>query len=464
MCGRVFSYMASERSHMNVRIIMTILIKRESLLLFFGDICALVLSLFLALVVRYGFIPSFNTFISYLVPFSFLFAVSILIYFVAGLYDKHTLVLARRIPQTLVRVQVIIAIMAVAFFYFVPFFNITPKTFLFIYLVIVLILTTGWRMIYLYFFRSIRKQSALLVAKGDEATDLFLEINGNSRYGISFVDHLSSASDGTVLLIRQKSITFIAADFNDPSVRSILPELYKLFFTGIKFVDIRDLYEDIFDRIPLSLIDDTWCLSHISSASKPIFDLVKRLTDIIVAGILAIVSLVLYPFVYLAIKLDDGGALFSYQTRVGERGKSISIMKFRTMSIANDDGKWGNGPKNVTTRTGKFLRKSRIDELPQLWNVVRGDISLIGPRPEFPEPVALYTKEIPYYNLRHIVKPGLSGWAQIYHEKHPHHGIDTEETGNKLSYDLYYIKNRSFILDLKIALRTMKVLLSFAGK
>jgi lipopolysaccharide/colanic/teichoic acid biosynthesis glycosyltransferase len=99
-----------------------------------------------------------------------------------------------------------------------------------------------------------------------------------------------------------------------------------------------------------------------------------------------------------------------------------------------------------------------------LWNVVRGDISLIGPRPEFPEPVALYIKEIPYYNLRHIVKPGLSGWAQIYHERHPHHGIDTTETGNKLSYDLYYIKNRSFLLDLKIALRTMKVLLSFAGK
>jgi lipopolysaccharide/colanic/teichoic acid biosynthesis glycosyltransferase len=134
------------------------------------------------------------------------------------------------------------------------------------------------------------------------------------------------------------------------------------------------------------------------------------------------------------------------------------------MSIANDDGKWGNGQKNVITRIGKFLRKSRIDELPQLWNVVRGDISLVGPRPEFPEPVALYTKEIPYYNLRHIVKPGLSGWAQIYHQKHPHHGIDTEETGNKLSYDLYYIKNRSFLLDLKIALRTMKVLLSFAGK
>ncbi|MDR3558494.1 MAG: hypothetical protein P4L61_03105, partial [Candidatus Pacebacteria bacterium] len=162
---------------------MTISIKRESLLLFIGDLCALVLSLFLALAVRYGFIPSVGTFVSYLLPFSFLFAVSILIYFVAGLYDKHTLVLARRIPQTLMRVQVILAIVAVAFFYFVPFFSITPKTFLFIYLVISLALTTLWRMGYIHFFRSSKKQNALLVAKGEEATELFDEINGNSRYG-----------------------------------------------------------------------------------------------------------------------------------------------------------------------------------------------------------------------------------------------------------------------------------------
>ncbi|MDR3558467.1 MAG: sugar transferase, partial [Candidatus Pacebacteria bacterium] len=310
---------------------------------------------------------------------------------------------------------------------------------------------------------SSKKQNALLVAKGEEATELFDEINGNSRYGMAFVSHLESAPADIVSLIQQKGITFITADLNDASVRSVLPELYDLFFKGVEFVDIRNLYEDIFDRIPLSLVDNAWCLTHISSASKPVFDLVKRLTDIVVAGLFGAVSLVLYPFVYLAIKLDDGGALFSYQTRVGERDKPISIIKFRTMSVANDDGKWGNGPKNVITRVGKFLRKSRIDELPQLWNVLRGDKSLIGPRPEFPEPVALYTREIPYYDLRHIVKPGLSGWAQIY-GKHPHHGINSDETRDKLSYDLFYIKNRSLTLDLKIALRTMEVLLSFAGK
>jgi len=148
---------------------------------------------------------------------------------------------------------------------------------------------------------------------------------------------------------------------------------------------------------------------------------------------------------------------------VGQNNHLIRIMKFRTMTNANDGAKWGGGNVNKVTRIGSFLRKSRIDELPQLWNVLKGDISLIGPRPEFPDPVRHYEKEIPYYAVRHIIKPGLSGWAQIYGE-HPHHGVDVDVTKNKLSYDLYYIKNRSFLLDLKIALKTLKTLILFVGK
>jgi lipopolysaccharide/colanic/teichoic acid biosynthesis glycosyltransferase len=116
------------------------------------------------------------------------------------------------------------------------------------------------------------------------------------------------------------------------------------------------------------------------------------------------------------------------------------------------------------TRVGSFLRKTRIDELPQLWNVLRGDISLIGPRPEFADAVQSYMDEIPYYNVRHLIKPGLSGWAQIYHENHPHHGLDVGATSEKLSYDLFYIKNRSIILDAIIALKTLKTLFLSKGK
>jgi lipopolysaccharide/colanic/teichoic acid biosynthesis glycosyltransferase len=127
------------------------------------------------------------------------------------------------------------------------------------------------------------------------------------------------------------------------------------------------------------------------------------------------------------------------------------------MNVSN-----AGGAEHIT-RVGKFLRTTRIDELPQLWNVFRGDLSLIGPRPELPELVKLYEKEIPYYNIRHLLKPGLSGWAQLYHKNHPHYRPDVSETRVKLSYDLYYIKNRSLLLDLKIALKTIKTLLSRSG-
>ena len=130
-----------------------------------------------------------------------------------------------------------------------------------------------------------------------------------------------------------------------------------------------------------------------------------------------------------------------------------------------DNGDWKEkGKENYVTKVGSFLRKTRIDELPQLWDVLMGQLSLIGPRPEFGDAVQKYASEIPYYNVRHIIKPGLSGWAQMYHQNHPHHGTDFKETQNKLSYDLYYVKNRSFMLDVKIAIKTLKVLVMVAGK
>ena len=184
--------------------------------------------------------------------------------------------------------------------------------------------------------------------------------------------------------------------------------------------------------------------------------------DIVIALLLGAVSLILYPFVYTAIKLDDGGSLFFIARRVGRNNKKIKLIKFRSMAVGSQGGGIEEAPQ--ITRVGSFLRKTRVDELPQLWNVLKGDASLVGPRPETPELVKLYEKEIPYYNVRHLIKPGLSGWAQMYHEEHPHHGPDVEETKRKLSYDLYYIKNRSVLLDLKIALKTLKTLLSRGGR
>ncbi len=449
---------------------MNIVRKKEALVLFFGDLFALFISLYLTITIRYGALPTKEVLGDHLAPFSILFLLSILINFIAGLYEKHTLVLKGRLPAILTQVQIVNAAISITFFYFIPYFLITPKITLFIYLVISLILMVAWRMAVAQTFGVRRKYKALLLASGDEVRDLHHEINNNQRYGTYFAEWIdiskTQINEGMIMeIIKSKKISLIVADFSNAKVNELMPSLYKLIFSGLQFADVQKMYEEIFDRVPLSLVNDTWFLENVSSSVKTSFDIFKRLIDIVASIIFGLISLIIYPFVWVAVKLDDGGVLFSYQNRVGQNNKIIRIVKFRTMTVANDEAKWNsdNQVKNVVTKVGKFLRKSRIDELPQFWNVFRGDVSLVGPRPEFREAVSAYSEKIPYYNVRHIIKPGLSGWAQIY-GSHPHHGINTEETSNKLSYDLYYLKNRSIFLDIKIILQTLKVFISFVGR
>lgn len=429
----------------------------------------LVISLVLTLSIRYGSFPTMEAFETHLAPFSILFIAFILVNFIAGLYEKHTLLMKNRLPIILLNVQIVNAAIGVAFFYFIPFFSISPKLFLFIYLVISLVLMSIWRIFLAPKLDPKRTQRAILVGDTDEDKELFEEINHNTRYHLSFIKIIKPSPDHLQTLkeisdsIAENDISIVVIDVRHPKLVNVVPDLYKFAISGVMFFEVSKMYEAIFDRVPLSLVGQTWFVENMTSVSpKFVYDSLKRLFDILVSLIVGLISLVFYPFVILAIKIEDGGDIFSYQDRVGQNNKIIRIVKFRTMTLANDNAKWGT-VENKVTRVGAYLRITRIDELPQLWNVLRGDISLIGPRPEFPDPVNQYAEQIPYYNIRHAIKPGLSGWAQIY-GLHPHHGIGIEETRNKLSYDLYYIKHRSFLLDLKTALRTVKVLITFVGR
>ncbi len=447
---------------------MNIIRRKEILALFVGDFVVFFISLYFTLTLRFNELPSGTTLSTHLAPFSVLFVSWVLISFISGLYEKHTLNLKKKLPKILTQVQVVNAIVSIAFFYFIPYFNITPKVILFIYLVVSLIIMVAWRMAIAETLGQRRRVKALLLArKSADVSDLHNEINNNPRYGTHFVEwiDLSTKIDSEEIMnhVRAHKITLVVADFSDQSVNELMPTLYKLIFSGVEFEDIQSLYEEVFDRVPLSLVSDTWFLQNVSSTPKTAFDAIKRLTDIVAAAIVGVISLVFYPFIYIAIKLDDRGQLFITQERIGKNNKIIKIVKFRTMT-SNDNGKYeAGGTKLKVTRVGAFLRQMRLDELPQLWNVFVGHVSLVGPRPELPAIAKTYEEAIPYYNVRHIVKPGLSGWAQIYGE-HAHHGIGVSETANKLSYDLYYIKNRSVFLDIKIGLQTLKILFSFVGR
>lgn len=451
---------------------MAILNRKEPLVLLLGDVFFFVVSLWLALFVRSGSVPSGELFYTHLTPFTVLFSAWILVFYIAGLYEKHTGILKDRLPNILARTQLTNSGFAVAFFYLVPFFGITPKTVLFIYLFISFALILFWRMYGYFVVGRGPMNNAILIGSGEEMRELLNEVNGNPIYNLRFVSSVDlNRSDEKgfwneiIEEVYAEDVSIIAIDLANENVEPVLPHLYNLIFSNINFIDMHKIYESIFDRVPLSLLRYNWFLENISTLPRGTYDILKRLMDVLISLPLALLSLVAYPIVWLAIKLDDGGPLFITQERVGEGNKMIRIIKFRSMT-KNDQGEYGK--EGVTelkvTRVGDFLRKSRIDELPQLFNVLRGDLSLIGPRPELPSLAKKYSEEIPYYTVRHLVRPGLSGWAQIYHEKHPHHGVDTEETKRKLSYDLYYIKNRSFLLDIKIALRTLKTLVSITGR
>lgn len=430
--------------------------KKEILVLLLGDIILFCVALWLTLFIRNAEIPSLYLLFQLIRPFTFIFAIWVVVFYIADLYGKHTSIFRRKLPRIIFNTQVINSTIAIVFFYLIPYFGVTPKTLLFIDLFVSFFLIFAWRSLVVPRLYINVPEKIYFACSGQEVDDIIEEVESNPYYNITIAD------DQDIKNIKVSGVTSIVVDLYDEDIDQALKHFYNMIFSGVRFISLSNLYEELFDREPVLSIKEQWFLENISNRPKPVYDGLKRLMDIIFAVSLGLVSLVFYPIVYFLIKFDDGGVLFSVQERVGKDNKIIKLFKFRTMSNANDGAQWGK-IENKVTRLGKFLRKTRIDELPQLWNILRGDVSLIGPRPEFVDPVALYSQEIPYYNIRHIIKPGLSGWALIQQAGEPHHGIAISETRDKFAYDLYYIKNRSFWLDLSIVLKTIKILLMRKG-
>jgi len=443
--------------------------KNEALLLFLGDVFFFVLALWLTLLIRFQEIPDVDIFIDHLVPFSLIFVLWFVVFFISGLYEKHTLILKSRIPTMIFNSQLVNSGIAAAFFYLIPAFGIAPKTNLVVYILISFGLLLFWRIRGIAIISTHHnRENAILIGSGEEADELKEEVNNNSRYGIHFVSSIDPKNfEGADLQkelssrILEDNIKIIAADFKNQRIEPIVSNLYDLIFDRVRFVDMYKIYEDIFDRIPMSLLRYNWFIENISGTTNKTNDFFKRVIDIVVSIIVGILSLVLYPFIIVAIWLDDRRQIFFTQDRVGKNNKVFKAYKFRSMEVHSDPGGIAKDPR--VTRVGEFLRKTRLDELPQIWNVLKGDVSLIGPRPEIPNLVEVYEKEIPYYNSRHLIKPGLSGWAQLYQRTPPKWAAVLDATKLKLSYDLYYLKNRSLMLDLKIILKTIKTVLSRSG-
>lgn len=430
--------------------------KRDAFILLLGDLASFAGALYATLFLRRLELPSRELLVEHFLPFSFLFAIWVLIFFIAGLYDRQTNALKRKLSPLIVKTQLINSVVAVFFFYFITFYRITPKINLFIYVGLSIGLIVLWRMVISDFLYGGRRENILLLGGSQEIYELAKEINDNSRYKMNVVR--AKDWEDPVFADAPKRIFTIVADMRHAREMAV-PRLPELMFAGVRFIDFRDIYEDMFDRIPLSSLNDGWFLEELSSQRKVVYDFLKRAMDLMISVVLGLASLLILPFTALAIKMEDGGPVFVTQERIGKGNKIFRIRKFRSMKVS-DGGKWVTANDDRLTRVGKFLRKSRIDELPQLWSVIVGDMSLIGPRPDIRKLGEELREAIPYYTMRHLIKSGLSGWAQIHQDLPPQ---SVEETKERLAYDFYYLKNRSFLLDLEIALKTIKTLLSRAG-
>lgn len=265
-------------------------------------------------------------------------------------------------------------------------------------------------------------------------------------------------------LIKRHNVHEIVIATNQQVDNGLFDKLVDCQAQGVYVSWMPKLYEQIFRRIPIQHIDPSWALQITSG--QPIFgriqQSIKRISDILLT-LLALPSiLILVPIIGLAIWLDDNGPIFYKQVRCGRGGKPFNIYKFRTMSVnAEKDGEaqWARADDNRVTRIGRILRRARLDELPQVFNILRGQMSIVGPRPERPEFVQNLQDEIPYYRARLMVKPGLTGWAQVHYR----YGSSNEDAEVKLQYDLYYIRNWSIWLDFYTIFQTFSVVFRLEG-
>ncbi len=446
---------------------MRVINTKEPVILLVGDILVLCASLWTTLLIRYQHLPSADLWYQHLVPFMVVFSLWIAIFYLAGLYEKHTSILRNKVPSILLNAHVISSLLTTVLFYILPFFSITPKTNLIIFIAISFLFLYAYRVYVFSKVFTVKKENAILIGEGDEVIQLYTEVNTNKNYALSFVSLIShktfSESDFELKLkhmLEESEVCVIVLDLKNKNIEPFLPKLYALLLEEIKFIDLHQVYEDVFDRVPVSLIQYSWFIENVSVAQKIMYDILKRTIDIFVSVIGGSVTLLLYPLVILAIKLEDGGSIFISQVRVGKNNKPIKIYKFRSMH-RNEDGVWIGESENKITKVGKFLRKSSIDEFPQFWSIFKGDLSLVGPRPDMTGLEARLSQEIPYYTVRYVVKPGLSGWAQTKQDVIPN---TIEENKERLAYDLYYIKNRSLIVDIQIILKTVKALLIRGGR
>jgi exopolysaccharide biosynthesis polyprenyl glycosylphosphotransferase len=433
--------------------------KIKIFVLLVGDIIALYAALFAALVLRYG-THFYRPFLdAHLVPFTIIFIPWILIFYIAGLYDLRRLRNNIEFAKTLATSIAINAFVAIFLFYLVPAFGIAPKTNLIIFIVVFTIVEFAWRN---GFNKTVSfgeiPNKIVLVGMSITAEEITQSVGEHPQLGYQIVRRMFERDATTSSIALDRAVTESGANIvivpgHLKQENGFALALYKLFGKGVLIIDLENFYERIMRKVPLADLNETWFLENIEASAR-FYDPLKRTGEFVAA---LVIGIVLLPFEFLIaviVKLTSRGPMIYSQTRVGKNEKKFMLYKFRTMRADAEraGAQWASKNDARVTPFGKFLRATHLDELPQLANIIRGDISFVGPRPERPEFVERLKEQVPYYEVRLLVVPGLTGWAQINHRA----DLTVDDVKEKLRYDVYYLKNRSIFLDCAIVLKTIK--------
>jgi sugar transferase (PEP-CTERM system associated) len=319
------------------------------------------------------------------------------------------------------------------------------------------------------------EERVLILGTGLRARSLAQQIWSQHEFAyrvVGFVDEVPTAhpSDDPLVIgsrldlnriVQQQRVNRIVVSLSDRRGSLPVDELLQAKLSGVRVEDAATMYERITGKILIDDIKPSWLIFSDGFRVSRLTRALKRAFDIVVAGVALLLAAPLMALTALAVRLDSPGPILYRQERVGKDGRPFTLYKFRSMRQDAEQGTpiWARDHDDRVTRVGRFIRLTRLDELPQLWNVLRGDMSCVGPRPERPFFVQQLAAEIPFYHTRHVVRPGVTGWAQVKYR----YGSSVEDAAEKLRYDLYYIKHQSLFFDTTILLDTVKVVLFRMG-
>ncbi len=428
----------------------------RSLILFIGDIISFGIGFLLFILVVFRDNNPAAQIQIHLFPLLLLTILWMMVLFIFNFYDikksKPNLIFLRNYGFA----ALVMLGIGFAFFYINPQLNISPKTNLVIFEGLSLVILLVWRrLFYLTTINTFHTRFAIVCTE-EKFHTLISEIESNPQLGYdnrgtfqTLTDFVASAVDVDMLIVNKTS-------------EEETELLEKILASHVEVIDLPEAYEQILYKIPVDFIDNSWIIRSISKTAGMGYQILARMVSIIFAIIIIIATLPVTLFVAVLIKLEDRGPIFIRQERTGLHGKVFKLYKFRSMIALGADGQaedgkavWSSGHTDPRiTKVGNIIRRLHIDEIPQMINVLKGDLTLVGPRPERPEFVADLEKQIPYYFMRHAIKPGFTGWAQIKF-RYARTVMDSRE---KFEYDLYYLKNRNLFLDFGIILKTVQII------